>query len=112
MSIENQIMPDPVKAGKLLVSYLIGFVLSVVLAVAAYLLVVDHSLSARSLYIALTVFVVLALLVQVFFYFRLNTKTSDDRWNLLCFIFTMLIMAIVVSGSLWIMYNLNYHMVN
>ncbi len=112
MNIENQITPDPIKAKKLFASYLIGFVLSLVLSLVAYAIVVKHTLSNSGLYIALTVFVVLALFVQVIFYFRLNTKTQDDRWNLICFLFTILIMAIVVSGSLWIMYNLNYYMVN
>ncbi len=108
----QQITADPVKANKLLRSYIIGFILSVILAFVAYTLVVKHALSNQDLYIALTIFLVLALLVQVVFYFRLNSKTEDDRWNLICFLFTLLIMAIVVSGSLWIMYNLNYNMVN
>lgn len=112
MSTQQHLTPDPITAKKLLKSYTIGFILSLVLAFIAYALVTKHTLSNEGLYIALTAFVVLALIVQVVFNFRLNTKTEDDRWNLICFLFTLLIMAIVVSGSLWIMYNLNYNMVN
>lgn len=112
MSHHQEISANPVQAQKLLKSYIIGFILSVILALLAYFLVVKHALSNEALYITLTAFVVLSVVVQVVFLFRLNMRTEDDRWNFICFIFTLIIMAIVVSGSLWIMYNLNYYMVN
>jgi cytochrome o ubiquinol oxidase operon protein cyoD len=39
----------------------------------------------------------------------MNTS-SEERWNLVALVFTVLIIAIVVVGSLWIMYNLNVNM--
>lgn len=39
----------------------------------------------------------------------MNTS-SEERWNLVALVFTVLIIAIVVVGSLWIMYNLNINM--
>ena len=39
----------------------------------------------------------------------MNTA-SEERWNLIAFLFTLLIIGIVVVGSLWIMYNLNINM--
>ncbi|MBE8365690.1 cytochrome o ubiquinol oxidase subunit IV, partial [Leptospira borgpetersenii serovar Balcanica] len=36
--------------------------------------------------------------------------SSEERWNLVAFVFTLLIIAIVVVGSIWIMWNLNYNM--
>lgn len=95
-----------------LASYTTGFILSVVLALIAYFLVVHHSLSGQALYIAIAVLAIAQLLVQAIFVFRLNTKTEHDRWHFITFIFSLIIIAIVVSGSLWIMYNLNYYMVN
>lgn len=112
MANHQEITANPAQAQKLLKSYVTGFILSVALALLAYFLVVKHALSNQALYITVTAFIVLSVLVQVIFLFRLNMRTEDDRWNFICFIFTMIIMAIVVSGSLWIMYNLNYYMVN
>src|SRR3546814_1615888 len=37
-------------------------------------------------------------------------KGSDSRWNLIMFLFMVLVVFIVVVGSLWIMANLNYNM--
>lgn len=96
----------------LLRSYIIGFVLALALTIAAYLLVEKQGMSPTSLYIILTVLVVVQLIVQALFFFRLSTRSEDDRWNLITLVFTILIMAIIVTGSLWIMYNLNYNMMN
>jgi len=42
-------------------------------------------------------------------FLHMNTS-SEDRWNLVAFVFTVLIIAILVVGSIWIMWNLNYNM--
>jgi len=39
----------------------------------------------------------------------MNTSSSE-RWNVVALIFTMLIIAILVVGSIWIMWNLNLNM--
>ena len=93
-------------------SYLVGFILSVILTLAIYWLVAHHALPKQSLYSAIAVFAVVQLIVQVLFFLRLNARTDSSRWDLICFLFTILIIAIVVVGTLWIMYNLNYYMVN
>jgi cytochrome o ubiquinol oxidase operon protein cyoD len=113
MSNSEIAKPDFKKSTQLLTSYVIGFVLSVIFAVLSFYLVTHHLLATNSmLYAALTVLLILQVLVQAIFFFRLSTETMDDRWNFLIFVFSLLIMLIVVSGSLWIMYNLNYYMVN
>jgi cytochrome o ubiquinol oxidase operon protein cyoD len=97
---------------KLITSYVTGFVLSVVLAVLAYHLVRIQAVSGEALYFVLAVLGLLQVLVQGIFFIRLNAKTQDDKWNLITFIFTIIVIMIVVIGSLWIMYNLNYFMMN
>jgi len=112
MSDHGVIAAQPKLARKLMKSYIIGFVLALIYVCAAYAIVVEHLLAGESLYVGLAVLLVLEILVLVICFFRLNRATEDDRWNLITFIFTLIIMAIVVTGSLWIMYNLNYYMVN
>lgn len=91
-----------------LTSYVVGFVLSLELTIAAYLLVVNQAISDRKLLIAaIIVLAIVQLLVQLVFFLSLD-KESKPRWNLLTFLFAGLVVLIVVLGSLWIMNNLDY----
>lgn len=91
-------------------TYSIGFALSIVLTLAAYLLV-RHSASMLSygvLVFAILTLAVVQLLIQLQFFIHLGHE-SKPRWNKLIFLFMLLVVLIVVVGSLWIMSNLNYH---
>lgn len=90
-------------------SYTIGFVLSIVLTLAAYFLVVDKILSGRELVAAIMGLAVAQLFVQLVFFLHLG-RESRPRWNLMVFLFAALVVLIVVLGSLWIMENLHYNM--
>lgn len=92
-------------------SYIIGFILSIILTLIPYYLVVNHTLNMQSAYITILVFAVLQLLVQVIFFLHLSGDSSQ-RWNLLAFIFTLVVLLILVVGSLWIMWNLDYNMMD
>ena len=39
----------------------------------------------------------------------MNTK-SEGGWSLLALMFTLVILGIVLSGSIWVMYHLNTNM--
>ena len=90
-------------------SYTTGFLLSIVLTMAAYMLVTGHYLASWSLVFALIGLAVVQLFVQVVFFLHL-AKKSKPRWNLLVFGLMLVVVLIVVGGSLWIMYNLGYRM--
>lgn len=92
-------------------SYIIGFILSIILTVIPYMVVADHMLDKEGTLLVVVVAAVFQLLVQLIFFLHLSTK-SEQRWNLLTFVFTVVILLILVVGSLWIMWNLNYNMVN
>lgn len=90
-------------------SYVSGFVLSVCLTVAAYLIVTRHTLSMHILIAAIVVLALVQFMVQLFFFLHLGRETKP-RWKLGVFAFMIVIVAILVFGSLWIMNNLNYRM--
>lgn len=90
-------------------SYIFGFILSIILTLVPYYIVVNHVFDTPIVAISITVLAILQLLVQVIFFLHLNSE-SKPRWNLMAFNFTVLVVAILVAGSLWIMVNLNYHM--
>lgn len=97
--------------GKLKI-YVIGFILSIICTLLAFGLVETHALIPQTLYLAVILLGVIQLVVQIFCFLRLNTSAEEGRWNLVTLLFTLVVVAIVVTGSLWIMYNLNYNMVS
>lgn len=90
-------------------SYIIGFILSIALTIIPYVIVVNHSFSIDAIAISVVVIGIIQLLVQLIFFLHLNTS-KDGQSNLLSFVFTFIIIAILVVGSLWIMYNMNINM--
>ena len=90
-------------------SYSIGFLLSVLLTVIPFALVMYPSFSSLTTLYVIATFAVVQVLVQLGFFLHMNTR-SDEGWNMIAFIFTAVIIAIVVVGSLWIMFHLNHNM--
>lgn len=91
--------------------YIIGFVLCIILTLIPFALVAIHKLDTDILFISLAACAILQLLVQVTCFLRLNLSASG-LWNSMSFVLTLLIVAVIAGGSLWIMFNLNYYMVN
>ncbi|MCX7121014.1 MAG: cytochrome o ubiquinol oxidase subunit IV [Gammaproteobacteria bacterium] len=94
---------------KTLKSYMIGLVLSLILTLTAFFCVSAHLLPNRDLFILITALAIAQLFTQVICFLRLN-MSDEGRWNSLAFMFTFIIVFVLVGGSLWIMYNLNYNM--
>lgn len=90
-------------------SYIIGFVLSVVLTLGAYFAVTEEWLSGTALIALIMGLASLQFIVQLFFFLHLGSE-SKPRWKLAAFLFMFLVLVIIVGGSLWIMANLNYNM--
>jgi cytochrome o ubiquinol oxidase operon protein cyoD len=95
-------------------TYVTGFVLSLGLTMAAYLLVWRHVHSLHSvfsdsfLYFAVASLAIVQLLVQLIFFLHLGNE-SKPRWNLYVLSLAAIVVLILVFGSLWIMWNLDYH---
>ncbi len=94
---------------KTLKTYIIGFILCLILTFAAFGLVAKSSFSKEFLYISIFVLAILQLITQVICFLRLNGSPAA-RWNLVSFLFTILIIFVVVGGSIWIMWNLSINM--
>ncbi len=95
-------------------NYLIGFISSIILTITAFALVEIHVASRhRTLSHPLLIGVILTLamgqlVIQLCYFLHLGDKSK--RWNLTFFISTLGIILLVVVGSLWIMYALNFNM--
>jgi len=90
-------------------SYTIGFMLSVVLTVVAFGVVMSGAFTYSGALTAIFAAAIAQILVHLYYFLHLDFS-STARWNMLAIIFAVLIMAIFVGGSLWIMYNLNFRM--
>ncbi len=88
--------------------YVIGFLLSIYLTVTAYLMVTHHLFGGWALVAAIVSLALIQLVVQLVFFLHLG-RESKPRWNLLIFLFMLMVVIIVVFGTLWIMANLSYH---
>lgn len=109
MLIENQkTIPQP-SVAVVVWLYVIGFVLAIGLTILAYLTVTQHWLAGSTLVFGLMGLAVIQFVVQLIFFLHVGQE-SKPRWNLAVFLFTLLVLMIIVFGSLWIMYNLNYGM--
>jgi len=91
-------------------SYMIGFGLSVLLTAIPFWLVMTGALGDNRL----TAFVIMGfaavqIVVHMIFFLHMSTR-SEGGWTMMALIFTVVIVGITLSGSLWVMYHLNTNM--
>jgi cytochrome o ubiquinol oxidase operon protein cyoD len=90
--------------------YLTGFGLSVVLTAIPFGLVMSGALaSAQATAIAIIGCAIVQIIVHMVYFLHMNTK-SDGGWTFMAMIFTIVLVAIALSGSLWVMYHLTHNM--
>ena len=98
-----------------LLSYISGFVFSLVLTLTVFILVNGHLTTGHEAYshgfltLAIVGLAIVQLVVQLVFFLHLGAE-SRPRWNLAVFLFMLVVLVVIVGGSLWIMDNLNYNM--
>lgn len=90
-------------------AYVLGYVLSIVCTVVPYLAVTKGQLSRMGLLLCLVGFAGVQLLVQLFCFLHIGEE-GRPRWRLTTLLFTVVVVAILVAGSLWIMNSLTYRM--
>jgi cytochrome o ubiquinol oxidase subunit IV len=91
-------------------SYLIGFGLSVILTAIPFWLVMSGVLdSKQATALTITVFAAAQIVVHMIFFLHMSAG-SENGWTMMALIFTLFIVGITLSGSLWVMYHLNANM--
>ncbi|MDR3414628.1 MAG: cytochrome o ubiquinol oxidase subunit IV [Nevskia sp.] len=90
--------------------YMTGFLLSVVLTAVPFWLVMGKVIpNAQATTAIVLAFAVVQILVHMVYFLHLNTR-SEGGWNMLALIFTMVLVVITLSGSLWVMYHMDTNM--
>ncbi|MGV3278684.1 cytochrome C oxidase subunit IV family protein [Rickettsiales bacterium LUAb2] len=91
-------------------SLVFSFFVSVILAVIAFALVSKNLMGKEALYNVVIVLLLLQVIMQCKFFVKLSAKNSDYGWVMISFIFTVVILALVITGNLWIIHNLHHNM--
>jgi cytochrome o ubiquinol oxidase operon protein cyoD len=89
--------------------YIIGFVLSVILTAIPFALVmtgaIDHTWTA----IIVLGMAVVQVFVHMIFFLHMNTS-NEGGWSFIALLFTLIVIVITLSGSIWVMYHMNANM--
>jgi len=90
--------------------YMVGFVLSIVLTAIPFWLVMAKVITDRNTAIlVLGALAVVQILVHMVYFLHMNGKV-EGGWTLLSTIFTVVFVAIAIAGTLWVMVQMNDHM--
>lgn len=88
--------------------YAIGFVAAVALTVVPFAAVMKGLVSGGQAALLIMGLAVIQILVHLRYFLHINGKT--DHWTLQALVFTLFVLAVVLGGSLWVMYHMNANM--
>jgi cytochrome o ubiquinol oxidase operon protein cyoD len=90
--------------------YMTGFVLAVILTAIPFYLVMGKAFESSVATAAVVLaFAAVQIVVHMVYFLHMNTR-SEGGWTMLALIFTLVLVVITLSGSLWVMYHLNHNM--
>lgn len=90
--------------------YMLGFVLSVVLTAIPFWLVMSGTLPSKQITaLVIMAFAVVQIVVHMIYFLHMSPK-SENGWSMMALIFTIVMVVIALSGSLWVMNHLNANM--
>jgi cytochrome o ubiquinol oxidase operon protein cyoD len=102
--------PHEAHAHGSLSSYLLGFVLSVVLTAIPFWLVMSGALPSKQITaLIILVFAAVQIVVHMIYFLHMSTA-SENGWTMMALIFTIVMVVIALSGSIWVMSHLNSNM--
>jgi len=91
-------------------SYMLGFVLSVVLTAIPFWLVMSGTLPSKQITaLVIMAFAIVQIVVHMIYFLHMNAA-SEHGWTMMALIFTIVMVVIALSGSLWVMSHLNSNM--
>jgi cytochrome o ubiquinol oxidase operon protein cyoD len=90
--------------------YVTGFALSVVLTAIPFWLVMAKVFESSGVTaIVILAFAAAQIVVHMVYFLHLNSK-AEAGWTMLALIFTIVLVVIMLTGSLWVMYHLKQNM--
>ena len=100
---------EEVRIGPRLLGYAIGLGLAILLTATSFFIAGTDLVWQPSIPVAIVVLAIAQMGVHLVFFLHITTG-ADNTNNILALAFGLLIVFLVMSGSLWIMSNLNHNM--
>lgn len=90
--------------------YLAGFAAAAILTAIPFWIVMTGAIANQTVArVAVGVLAVVQILVHTFAFLHVNAR-AQGGWTLVAYVFTAVLIAITIGGSVWIMYHLNLNM--
>lgn len=90
--------------------YATGFVLALILTAIPFWLVMGKVFNSSSTAgLVLLALAAVQIVVHMVYFLHMNTKV-EGGWSMLAMLFTVMVVVIMLSGSIWVMYNMNHNM--
>ena len=90
--------------------YMTGFILSVILTfIPFYLVMTGFFENSNTTALVILGLAAVQIVVHMVYFLHMNAR-SEEGWNLLALIFTVVLVVITLAGSLWVMFHLNANM--
>lgn len=90
--------------------YMTGFILSVILTAIPFWIVMAKVFDKpATTALVVLAFAVVQIVVHMIYFLHMNTK-AEGGWSMLALVFTLVLVVITLSGSIWVMYHLNNNM--
>lgn len=89
--------------------YIWGLIFSIVLTAIPFALVMSGTLANGLTLLIILLCAIAQIFVQLVFFLHMNTS-QEQIWNTTSGVFIVLIVAILILGSIWIMNHLNHNM--
>lgn len=91
-------------------SYVIGYGLLLILSGATFALTMTHALSAGATIPIILVLGVAQIGTVVVAFLHLERSSEEDPWTLVTSLYTIIVLAILVSATVWIIFHLSHNM--
>ena len=90
--------------------YVVGFVLAVVLTAIPFWIVMTRAIeSAGFTIVVILAFAAVQIVVHMVYFLHMTPK-AEGGWSLMALGFTIILVVITLSGSLWVMFHLKSNM--
>ena len=90
-------------------SYMIGFILSIILTAIPFGLVMYPSLPKNLTVLIVVAMAVIQVVVHLVYFLHMD-RSKEQRNNVSTFLFTAMVIALLVGLSLWIMFSIHVEM--
>ena len=89
--------------------YLVGFVLAVILTAIPFWLMIARPLASQPTALIIMALAAVQIVVHMFYFLHMSRR-AEGGWLIMALLFTVVLVLIALSGSLWVMYHMNANM--